>query len=93
MPVFSQLSISNHSKSMSFLAGSWAIKEAIYKTLDSQDQKSFTFKEWFRIYDERGKPVVCSDTYSKNNEEFLLSISHEDDVLIASVIRQQVSYL
>lgn len=78
--------------SFRYLAGAWAMKEAIYKTLNEEDQAKFQFKQWFKLYDERGKPTICNDFYDKD-EEFLLSISHDHDTLVASVIRQEVGYI
>lgn len=71
------------------LAGSWAIKEAVYKTLDPSDQRNFQFKEWYRYYNDRGRPFVTGNSAPKN-EEFLISISHELDVLVATVLRQEI---
>lgn len=71
------------------LAGSWAAKEAVFKTLDPLHQTSFQFKKWYRFYDATGKPYIRSDEYNGNDEEFMLSISHDDDVLVANVLRQK----
>lgn len=70
-----------------YVAGSWAAKEAIFKTLDPRDQKIFQFKDWYRYKDQYGKPQIWSDDYSRK-EQFLLSISHDGDSLIANVLRQ-----
>lgn len=83
----------NFTESIRYLAGNWAMKEAIYKTLDEEDQANFQFKQWFKLYDERGKPTIANDDYHNPQEEFLLSISHDDDMLIASVIRQEIGYI
>lgn len=83
------------SGSIRYLAGNWAMKEAIYKTLDPEDQGQFLFNQWFKLYDERGKPTISNEEYHKQRkeEEFLLSISHDEDVLMASVLRQEVRFL
>ncbi|KAK6461427.1 4'-phosphopantetheinyl transferase superfamily [Scheffersomyces coipomensis] len=70
-----------------FLAGTWASKEALYKSLDISDQRSFEFKHWYRSYDENGKPLIQSDIHT--TDEFLLSLSHDQDTVVANVIRQQ----
>lgn len=75
-----------------FLAGSWALKEAVYKTLDESQQQQFQFNQWFRLYDKRGKPIIIGDGYP-NGEEFLLTISHDSDVLVAMVLRQEIGFI
>jgi holo-[acyl-carrier protein] synthase len=72
-------------QSINLLAGSWAAKEALFKTLDTKHQKVFRFNQWYRGYKE-GKPTITSDEYNED-EEFLLSVSHDGDMLVASVIR------
>ncbi|KAG2736063.1 hypothetical protein G9P44_000153 [Scheffersomyces stipitis] len=82
--------ISDAENKVKFLAGSWASKEAVFKTLDISSQKQFQFKHWFRRYSEQGKPHICNDNYPQSEqEEFLLSISHDSNVLVASALRQQ----
>lgn len=76
-------------KSVVYLAGTWAIKEAIYKSIDDADQKMFQFNRWYRVYGSRGQPIVGSDDFDEN-EQFLVSVSHDGGTLIASVIRQQM---
>ncbi|CAK7892654.1 hypothetical protein CAAN1_01S11056 [[Candida] anglica] len=74
-----------------YLSGSWAAKEAVFKTLDLEDQKSFQFKDWYR-FKQNSKPFIQSDIYSKQkSEEFLHSSSHDGGVLIATVLRQKWS--
>lgn len=72
------------------LSGSWAAKEAVFKSLDVEDQSEFQFKDWYRFYNGRGKPYIQNDDYQLKNpdEEFLLSISHDVDLLVAYVTRQ-----
>lgn len=70
-----------------FLAGSWAAKEALFKSLDPEDQRGFTFKDWYRFRDEFDRPFIWNDGYRKN-DQFFLSISHDDDYLVANVVRQ-----
>lgn len=78
-----------------YVAGSWASKEAVFKTLDLTDQKSFAFNQWYRFNDENGKPHITSQLYCQNNndDQFLLSISHDKNMLIATVIRQTLKRL
>lgn len=69
-----------------YVAGCWAAKEAVFKTLDPKDQKKFQFKRWYR-YSEAGRPYIGFD--EKMADEFLLSISHDGDILVATVLRQK----
>lgn len=68
-----------------FLAGSWATKEAIFKSLDTIRQKRFVFSEWRKENDESGRPQVKGGL---SNEKFWLSISHDGDYLTAVVVRE-----
>lgn len=68
-----------------YVAGCWAAKEALFKTLDAKKQREFTFKQW-RRQTEDGKPVISGD----HPDQFLLSISHDGDVLVATVLRQKL---
>ncbi|GME67491.1 unnamed protein product [[Candida] boidinii] len=72
------------------LSVSWCCKEAVFKTLDSKDQKVFSFKDWYKINDLNGRPFIYNDNYLKSNqnEEFLLTISHDNDLIISTVLRQ-----
>ncbi|KAK6459194.1 4'-phosphopantetheinyl transferase superfamily [Scheffersomyces xylosifermentans] len=88
IPRFRELT--NIEQRIPFVAGSWAAKEAVFKTLDPEDQKKFQFKNWYRSHDSLGKPYIRSDDYTTEDEEFLLSISHDEDVLVANVMRQRL---
>lgn len=75
-------------------AGSWAAKEALFKTLDVSQQKQFEFKNWYKTNDSNGKPSISWDVESGMNIEpkcniFMLTISHDKDLLIATVLRQR----
>lgn len=67
-----------------YLAGSWAAKEAVFKTLDESDQKTFEFNKWYK-YSVGKKPSIGTDGAK---DVFLLSVSHDNDMLIATVLRQ-----
>lgn len=71
-----------------YVAGSWAAKEALFKTLDTSAQKSFQFKDWYRFAQEK-RPFIGREGWD-TNEEFLLSISHDGDMLVATVLRQRL---
>lgn len=75
-------------KMLEFVAGSWAAKEAVYKSLDSQQQRQFQFHQWYR-YLEGGKPQIAHEL-TKGNNQFLLSISHDDGHLVAMVLRMEI---
>ncbi|KAF3994074.1 hypothetical protein FT663_00094 [Candidozyma haemuli var. vulneris] len=80
----SQLPSLNTSAATRYLAGSWAAKEAVFKTLDERDQQTFQFNQWYK-YKVGNRPAIASDT---TKDSFMLSISHDNDMLIATVLRQ-----
>ncbi|BAL80690.1 holo-ACP synthase [Caldisericum exile] len=63
-----------------FLAGRFAVKEAITKTLD----KATPFNQIEIIYNENSKPMV------RNFPDIFISISHEKDFAIAVAIRVKI---
>lgn len=69
------------------LSVSWCVKEAIYKTLDPADQKTFQMARWYKVNDENGRPLVGVEGYARN-EEFLCSITHDAHLVSAFVLRQ-----
>lgn len=68
-----------------YIAGSWASKEAVFKTLGEREQAAFQFKQWYR-YKEGNRPAIGSET---STDRFMLSISHDNDMLIATVLRAE----
>lgn len=68
-------------------AGAWAVKEAVFKTLTRDEQLAFRFNEWYRFYLEGGKPGVAGDGV---DDTFMVSISHDGDYLVATVLRQKM---
>lgn len=78
----------SQNNNVNLLAGSWAAKEALFKTLDPVHQRTFRFNQWYRGY-EGGKPTIGSDEYNED-EQFMVSISHDGGMLVASVIRQKL---
>lgn len=87
LPRFKEM---NAERQVQFLTGSWAAKEALFKTLQQSEQNEFNFNEWYRCNDATGKPFIWNDKYDANNVEFHLSISHDDSLVIATVLRQKV---
>lgn len=73
------------SASATYVAGSWAAKEALFKTIDPVDQKNFQFNQWYRTSVHQ-KPAIFFD--GVRNDQFLLSILHDGDHLVATVLRQ-----
>lgn len=67
------------------LASTWTAKEALFKSLDVEDQKKFQFNQWYRCVED-GKRVLKSDDYYKR-DEFLVSVSHDGDYTSAFVVR------
>lgn len=70
-----------------YVAGCWATKEAIFKSLNSIDQRSFAFNKWYR-YLENGRPLIGCD--KPTLDEFQLSISHDGGFVLATVVRQEI---
>ncbi|OBA20872.1 4'-phosphopantetheinyl transferase [Metschnikowia bicuspidata var. bicuspidata NRRL YB-4993] len=71
-------------KALQYVAGSWAAKEAVFKTLDEREQRQFVFREW-RRHHEAGRPGIGRGP--SDSGRFLLSISHDGDHLVAMVVR------
>lgn len=64
-----------------FLAGRWAVKEALYKALGSYcDHKSY--KDFSILNDESGKPYL----HNPSLENIHISISHCENYAVAFVI-------
>lgn len=74
------------------LSVSWSVKEAVYKTLDDEDQREFIMKDWYKINDLRGRPLICNPIYEslKKNETFLCTISHDGDLVSSFVLRKRL---
>ncbi|AOW01776.1 4'-phosphopantetheinyl transferase superfamily, partial [Yarrowia lipolytica] len=74
-----------------FVASTFSTKEALFKTLDRQDQKLFEFKEWCRGVDEvTGRRLISNPGYRlMDHEEFVVSVSHDGDYTIANVLRKK----
>ncbi|AWU76528.1 hypothetical protein CAS74_000473 [Pichia kudriavzevii] len=71
------------------LSISWCVKEAIFKTLDGEDQSNFVMSDWYKTNDLRGRPQVGNDKYLKiKQEEFLCSLSHDGNLVSSFIIRQ-----
>ncbi|AOA61806.1 Phosphopantetheine:protein transferase [Komagataella phaffii CBS 7435] len=81
------------SQCVQLLAGSWCVKEALFKSLSYSDQQLFSFKDWFKLNDPKGRPFIMNqDYFTKHpNEEFLVSITHDGDYIASTVIRQQLN--
>lgn len=73
------------------LSGSWCLKEAVYKSLSQKEQTSFRFGEWYKSNDPTGRPCIASDKYKQQHpgEQFLTSMSHDTDIIMATVIRHE----
>lgn len=64
-------------KKILFLAGRWASKEAIYKANNNNEYLHYSI-----LNEENGKPYV------KNHPEIKISISHDNDYVVAFVIEE-----
>lgn len=73
-----------------FVASTFSVKEALFKTLDRQDQRLFEFKDWYRSMDsETGRRHVENAGYRfAKTEDFVVSVSHDGDYTIANVLRR-----
>ena len=68
-----------------FLANRWAVKEALVKAMDKRD---LDFKSVSLCKSESGRPFLGFEQgYLESSDSFEVSISHEDDVTAAVVIR------
>lgn len=74
-----------------FVASTFSVKEALFKTLDRQDQKLFEFKEWSRDVDDvTGRRLITNPGYRlMTHEEFVVSVSHDGDYTVANVLRRR----
>lgn len=70
------------------LSISWCVKEAIYKTLDDVDQSNFIMSHWYKINDQRGRPII-GNSNTTLKDDFLCSVSHDGDLVTAFVLRQE----
>lgn len=64
-------------KKILFLAGRWASKEAIYKANNNNEYLHYSI-----LNEENGKPYV------KDHPEIKISISHDNDYVVAFVIEE-----
>lgn len=89
LPKFEEYRLKNKIEECArILSISWCIKEAIYKTLDDENQNNFVMSEWYKTNDERGRPIIGNESYNRTNEEFLCSISHDGNMVSSFVLRQ-----
>lgn len=90
MPQFLSLQSKNDTKGCArLMAESWCAKEAVYKCLDSEEQRIFSMNQWWKYHDSNGRPKIGYENYSKDkNEQFLCTVSHDGDYMICTVLRQ-----
>lgn len=93
LPTFKKYMLANKTEDCArMLSVSWSVKEAIYKTLDDEDQRKFVMKDWYKINDDRGRPLIGNSTHQsiKENEVFLCTISHDGDLVNSFVLRKHI---
>lgn len=93
MPLFEKyISMNDIENCSKILSVSWCVKESIYKTLDDADQTNFKMSDWYKINDERGRPIIGNENYKllHPNEEFICSISHDGGLITSFIIRQSM---
>ncbi|KAK9237574.1 4'-phosphopantetheinyl transferase [Lipomyces kononenkoae] len=71
-----------------FIARCWAIKEALFKSLDTSRQSGFRMRDWNTIDTSSPKPTISGGAIHKG-EEFFVSVTHDGEYLLAAVIRGQ----
>jgi phosphopantetheine--protein transferase-like protein len=82
-------SSSDTSQAIKLLSGSWCVKEALFKSLSPSSQKTFRMKDWYKYNSSEGIPQIDGIyTTEHPNEEFLISISHDSDLITSTVLRQ-----
>ncbi|CDK27918.1 unnamed protein product [Kuraishia capsulata CBS 1993] len=95
LPVFqdyrNQNTDSGFRECVRLFATSWASKEAVYKCLDPAEQRKFSMAHWYKQNDQHGRPFIIGPQYSKIHpmDKFLLSVSHDADLVTATVIRSE----
>lgn len=67
------------------LTSSWAAKEALYKSLDSKEQKSCKFNQWRRKWGAQGYEMISNEV---RQDQILVSLSHDGEYTVAFAIRQ-----
>ncbi|KAK9368372.1 4'-phosphopantetheinyl transferase superfamily [Lipomyces kononenkoae] len=71
-----------------FIARCWAIKEALFKSLDNGRQSCFQMRDWNTIDPTSSRPTVSGGSINKD-EAFFVTVTHDGDYLLAAVIRGQ----
>ena len=89
LKAFYDLEARNQQRSITFLAGRWAVKESAYKALGS---RNLPFTELTTVVDVNGQPRLCFTGTAQGVAEKKgiihthLAISHETKYALASVI-------
>ncbi|CAP18481.1 Holo-[acyl-carrier-protein] synthase [Candidatus Phytoplasma mali] len=76
------LNIKNIKRKLSFVAGRWAVKEAIFKTAYTSKNKKINFCSYTILNNELGKPYVKN----LDTKNIMISISHSEKYAIALAI-------
>lgn len=76
--------ISNHRRKLEFLAGRFAVKEAMSKALGVGISKDFSFHDVEVKKDEFGKPYIEYKDFHTH-----LTISHTDSTVVAFIILEK----
>lgn len=78
------INFSNQRRRLEFLAGRFAVKEALSKALGTGIGKSIAFQDIHCDNDSQGKPYIVFDGYRVH-----VSISHTDHYAVSQVILEQ----
>jgi len=81
-------SITNLDRKLTYLAGRFSSKEAIFKAISKADMKT-NYKDFSILNDDFGKPYVKTNHF-KDNEIIHISITHTKKLAISYVMIEKV---
>ncbi|WP_024563566.1 holo-ACP synthase [Candidatus Phytoplasma tritici] len=86
--------IQNPQRQLTFLAGRWASKEALFKAFQTPSKINPTcqnYYNWSIINDKNGAPYVKNNTCDNFFIPILISITHTDNYALSLVIVKKLS--
>jgi holo-[acyl-carrier protein] synthase len=84
----------NLKRQLTFLAGRWASKEALFKTFKTPKKinpNGQKYCNWSILNDKNGTPYVKKHNFDIFNKQILISITHTDNYALAIVIIQKLT--
>ncbi|QBF23842.1 holo-ACP synthase ['Catharanthus roseus' aster yellows phytoplasma] len=85
--------IQNPQSQLTFLAGRWASKEALFKAFQTPqkiDPTCQNYYNWSILNDKNGAPYVKNNTCTTFFNPILISITHTDNYALALVILKKL---